>query len=1194
MSNIYFFAKLSELNTQAAGKEFQAVTADQFRVTSLFSGQLVSGTNPMAYAVRKGRVFIVEEDSSSGTRVNLILGPTDQPSGLPPVKYFIYRGLLRSDFWDGTNPAPATTSKLLKVINTSENPAQALSTYTAITDAAFKLDHLFVKDTYQFSQVNAGDTLGHFDGSGPDFGFEIILDEPDCNPTMAIARKDVNLIEAGTGTVWEKAISRLEVLNYMDPAAYFGLCSLKGFGVIDGGASAPKTRTDVYDFVKKFATKNTVYVDVRDSHYLPQDFIEASNSSIKLNAGTGTASGSAAVPYRNVFQWPFHMANLSAATSNTNDSQRFYKLRCSLSPVPGVVNPLLTLHSGYFYRLNFSYDEHMRFSARAITAQWTADEQFLVLAVDDSGIKPVASMYKLQVLEHGNAAELDNQVPDKLPEEREFAELNNLFALNRNQVPQPSDVTDTRIHGVVRRDTRQGYINYKGSGAAVAFGATADSWGNMHFAVRNRPGVILNSKTNTQEEKQTYKTSFPNLVHLPSEHVMNHSSCWEYIITQSQFDYDYQEAQADNSIKIKQREIPEPSFWLHKIRLTGPSVNCLELRILDPVIVRGRDLSPGEPFLSICYSAEEHATFLGIFNDPVKFSQVGPRYLTYELAADGNDGNLADPKVMLQPVGTRGYFRFRAKIRGLLYNTATSSFEWKNEYTTIDFYSLDGLNYVTAAYATQAFAALITPVWNDAVIPDTVSPSVNPFSTPDGLQNSLQTELGAIVAEANTQTAGLGSRLLEGEIRSWYYRGRLDHVTFNMAFRLPFYILRPTRNEWDLQNNIWRKRSARIPYRNVIIDGVSVDNNPCDGNFSSWFARANTVRGFDAALGTLARTGQRTLLTTLIAAANLNNNLPAPSDSHRLYALLGLTRNDSFSAHNIPAFMAKVMNDENPRANYTSSFHYPARRNHTRVNHSAAQVSLILSAADAAFIVAFVGNYTFRNRLNRSDANGYYVVKHGGTYFVETVLSAANNSGFTIGMGFDLGQQTLAKFLAYTQFNPAGEDLRVFTAAIGASRGRGVALWESFQPIMLAGYTMAYDLAVQQTKPFMEDNYLNEGLNQLVRNAASPNFRIYLESGAVPFWDAGGEQYLNEVEKFMLTSQLYNAGALSLGNNANNSATNNRGRLWTHAFNTHDIRWLRVALDNASMYAARKALLRAMCDRINVIDHYSFSRDTLA
>ena len=323
MDTIHFFAKESELPIQT--KPYGALSATQYRVTSLFNGCLTAN-EPIAYAVTKGLVFIVDQTGNSD-RVNLLLQPENLPYGAP-VKYFIYRGLLKSDFLDKNNSyktikkAGTDDSNLITSIRRGKDGINALNLYSNKVDSDF-IDFIFLKDEYQFAYVNQGDSLGRFDtlASTLDYGFEIMLDEYFFSPTFKLARCSTNIIEVSTDPE-EADVSRLQILNYIDPAAYYGLFSHNAYSVGTNNTSTPLTvsKADMYKLVNKFITKNTVYIDIRDVYDHPMDWYDDSPQTLKYTTDGSSALSAVDANYRDSDGFPLKTVSLGFSNSQTNDN----------------------------------------------------------------------------------------------------------------------------------------------------------------------------------------------------------------------------------------------------------------------------------------------------------------------------------------------------------------------------------------------------------------------------------------------------------------------------------------------------------------------------------------------------------------------------------------------------------------------------------------------------------------------------------------------------------------------------------------------------------------------------------------------------------------------------------------------------------------------------------------------------------
>lgn len=115
----HFFMESEGFPTQTGAQSFGSVSEGKFRLTSAFS--LTDAKK--AFAICKG-VVLLQPQAGAGNenKVNLILRPYKQPFPGLNVKYFIYRGLRKSDFFT-TDSAPKiidttpTTSDLITKIN---------------------------------------------------------------------------------------------------------------------------------------------------------------------------------------------------------------------------------------------------------------------------------------------------------------------------------------------------------------------------------------------------------------------------------------------------------------------------------------------------------------------------------------------------------------------------------------------------------------------------------------------------------------------------------------------------------------------------------------------------------------------------------------------------------------------------------------------------------------------------------------------------------------------------------------------------------------------------------------------------------------------------------------------------------------------------------------------------------------------
>ena len=331
---------------------------NKFRVTSLFK----ASADVKAYAAVAGTVMLqrVSDEANPGAYlpdvVNLVIKPYKQPMpGFTPVKYFIYRNLRLDNFLMGGSAADekfvraeAGASAFIQnqwAIHTAWNSAAPFESVKLGYDPAnqsgsAEIEGLFHRQNpyEQLPFVARGDHIGDFRANaGADgFGIEIIL-EGDFQPGYDYVRKynEVIIDVSGmpSGTAQEKFSLRLrreQVLNYIDPAAFFGLHMNTGgwLQVKDGTGNKKLTGLGVYDnVITKFATRDTLYVDIRNENGFSLNFYneydDGSGNALEVGA---TSASLIAQPYASN-KWPLIIRTL-VAEPNTNDyNQVFLRLR---------------------------------------------------------------------------------------------------------------------------------------------------------------------------------------------------------------------------------------------------------------------------------------------------------------------------------------------------------------------------------------------------------------------------------------------------------------------------------------------------------------------------------------------------------------------------------------------------------------------------------------------------------------------------------------------------------------------------------------------------------------------------------------------------------------------------------------------------------------------------------------------------
>lgn len=285
---LHAFADMTSLE-QTKVMAFGPLSDTQFKFTSSFNTSANPAAIVNAYAVLDGIVFI--QRNIANNTINLVLKPLKQAEiGFNRVKYFIYRGLKEGDFFTAalpneliTNASPNPAAHFVDSVKATQNllnPGQPVLLSALGWDPANQhpedmLDDFFFNSTpsHQLPVVKRGMTLGTFKNT--EIGFEIVLAEGAYPIRLSNIRQTSYTLDVSTITnADEKAAKREEILNYIDPAAYFGMHYLSGILYPQlpdpSPASIDTVKIDKVDLyttvVAKFATKNTLYVDIRNEN----------------------------------------------------------------------------------------------------------------------------------------------------------------------------------------------------------------------------------------------------------------------------------------------------------------------------------------------------------------------------------------------------------------------------------------------------------------------------------------------------------------------------------------------------------------------------------------------------------------------------------------------------------------------------------------------------------------------------------------------------------------------------------------------------------------------------------------------------------------------------------------------------------------------------------------------------------------
>lgn len=314
----HFLTDPASIN-QTTDQAFGPVSETKFNITAKFTS-----TGAQAYAVCKG-VVLVQPQGVGSEVVNLILRPYEQPINGLNIRYFIYRGLKKSDFFNGENVLADgdNVSGFIKNINKSfagfyknENVPPFLAKYIGFdpTHQAvdLPLDQFFFKDSeyvdnagqfvekeetaFELPMVAKGTSLGHFITG--ECGIDVVLGygdyqlpapNPEFNFSLSYARATGASIDLNAITNdFQKKLVKEQIFQFIDIAAFYG------FHVAAGAVNINSTETKgeaiYHAVVAKFSTKNKLYLYIQSdrcrSYNFYKNYLINTTGSESLKLGT--------------------------------------------------------------------------------------------------------------------------------------------------------------------------------------------------------------------------------------------------------------------------------------------------------------------------------------------------------------------------------------------------------------------------------------------------------------------------------------------------------------------------------------------------------------------------------------------------------------------------------------------------------------------------------------------------------------------------------------------------------------------------------------------------------------------------------------------------------------------------------------------------------------------------------------------
>ena len=313
----HFFIESGGFPAQLSAQGFGPQSETVFNLTSRF----FLDAPKKAFSICKG-VVLIQPQTGNPDKVNLILRPYNQPFPGLNIKYFVYRGLQKSDFFtNDTEPLvkknEGSYSDFIDKINIDFNAfhkdrvkkegetitpidvppftAKFIGYDATLTDTTIQLSDFFFKeskfvaagdtfdekDDFELPLIDIGKSLGNF--TQGECGIDVVLNYGDYKHdfdntefafNLEYARKPFAEITVNGSTDFIKKLQREQSTQFIDIAAFYG--SHVENGVVTATASGVQTEkkgTTIFnDLLNKFWTKNNWYIYIQSDRTRSYDF----------------------------------------------------------------------------------------------------------------------------------------------------------------------------------------------------------------------------------------------------------------------------------------------------------------------------------------------------------------------------------------------------------------------------------------------------------------------------------------------------------------------------------------------------------------------------------------------------------------------------------------------------------------------------------------------------------------------------------------------------------------------------------------------------------------------------------------------------------------------------------------------------------------------------------------------------------
>ena len=363
----------SQTETDSFGAKSAAAFATTARVT--FTG------TKQVYSICQGQVFI-QPQTGSADKVNVILKPYKQPINSIPIKYIIYRGLNKDDFfssiqhegnsrlriagsestgtgfvqyiWKEFNKFYANVPGGIPVFleefigfpasENSQNLTDLLDSYFYhISQYDENTGEEIEETAYELPLIPRGIHIGNATGS---IGIDIVMNngeyyiENDPTPfrfDLDFARSAYHTLQTDVGnTDYENKLLKEIAAQFIDIASLYGMHASGVCKLYMGEQTVPLTaKEDIYSTISPFFTKSTVYLYIQSDRQRSYNFYGnyVLSDTNPNNLKTGTSESALTETSFGTNGWPVHKMDnitdqlvLSLVTDNNTNAAVYAKI----------------------------------------------------------------------------------------------------------------------------------------------------------------------------------------------------------------------------------------------------------------------------------------------------------------------------------------------------------------------------------------------------------------------------------------------------------------------------------------------------------------------------------------------------------------------------------------------------------------------------------------------------------------------------------------------------------------------------------------------------------------------------------------------------------------------------------------------------------------------------------------------------